>query len=168
MMWLDYVLLVIVALSALYSVFRGFVREILSLISWVLAFWVAIKFSPELAESFSGYITIPEIRFITAFLLIFLAIMVGGIFVSRFIATLLQVGGLRAFDRLIGAGFGVARGVIIVTVLVLLGGQSPLTEEPAWQQSRMVPYLQKVATWAADRIPAEMLNRVTARAETLL
>jgi len=168
MMWLDYILLMIVALSALYSVFRGFVREILSLISWVLAFWIAIKFSPELAESFSGYIAIPEIRFITAFLLIFLAIMVGGIFLSRFIASLLQVGGLRAFDRLIGAGFGVARGLVIVTVLVLLGGQSPLTEEPVWQQSRMVPYLQKVATWASDRIPAEMLNRVTARAETLL
>lgn len=168
MMWLDYVLLIIVGLSALYSVFRGFVREILSLISWVLAFWVAIKFSPELAESFSGYITIPEIRFITAFLLLFLAIMVGGIFISRIIARLLQVGGLRAFDRLVGAGFGVARGVVIVTVLVLLGGQSPLTDEPAWQQSRMVPYLQKVASWASNRIPAEMLDRVTARAETLM
>jgi membrane protein required for colicin V production len=157
-----------VTLSALYSVFRGFVREILSLISWVLAFWVAIKFSPELAESFSGYIDIPEIRFITAFLLIFLAIMIGGIFISRLITRLLHVGGLRAFDRLIGAGFGVARGLVIVTVLVLLGGQSPLTDEPAWQQSRMVPYLQKVASWASDRIPAEMLNRVTASAETLM
>jgi membrane protein required for colicin V production len=168
MMWLDYALLTIVALSALYSVFRGFIREVLSLISWVLAFWVAIKFSPELAESFSGYIAIPEIRFIVAFLLIFLAIMIGGIFISRLIVTLLQVGGLRAFDRLIGAGFGVARGIVIVTVLVLLGSQSPLTAEPAWQHSRMVPYLQRVATWASDRIPLEMLESVSARAHALL
>jgi len=168
MMWLDYALLIIVALSALYSVFRGFVREVLSLISWVLGFWVAIKFAPELAESFTSYIEIPEIRFIAAFLLIFLAIMIGSIFISRFVVTLLQVGGLRAFDRLIGAGFGVARGIIIITVLVLLGGQSPLTEEPAWQKSRMVPYLQRVATWTSDRIPVEMLNGVAARAEALL
>lgn len=168
MMWLDYALLTIVALSALYSVFRGFVREILSLISWVLAFWVAIKFSPDLAETFSGYITVPEVRFIAAFLLIFLAIMIGGIFISRLIVALLRLGGLRAFDRLIGAGFGVARGIVIVTVLVLLGSQSPLTGEPAWQQSRVVPYLQKVATWASDRVPMEMLDSVTARAHALL
>ena len=148
--------------------FRGFIREILSLISWVLAFWIAIKFSPGLAESFVEYVAIPEIRFIAAFLLIFLAIMIGGIFISRLIVTLLKVGGLRAFDRLIGAGFGIARGIVIVTVLVLLGGQSPLTAEPAWQQSRMVPYLQRVATWASDRIPMEMLDSVTARAHALL
>jgi len=168
MMWLDYALLTIVGLSAMYSVFRGFIREVLSLVSWVLAFWIAIKFSADLAESFTGFIAIPEIRFISAFLLIFLAIMIGGIFISRLIVTLLQVGGLRAFDRLIGAGFGVARGIVIVTVLVLLGSQSPLTGEPAWQQSRMVPYLQRVATWASDRIPLEMFNNVSVRAQALM
>lgn len=167
-MWLDYALLTIIALSALYSVFRGFVREILSLISWVMAFWIAIKFAPRLAETFADFISIPEIRFIGAFLLIFLLIMVGSIFISRLLVSLLQAGGLRPFDRLVGAGFGMARGIVIVTVLVLLAGQSPLTDEPAWQQSRMVPYLQKVAVWAADRVPREMLENVSARAHALL
>jgi len=168
MIWLDYALLIIVALSALYSVFRGFVREVLSLAGWVLSFWVAIKFSAHVAGYFEGYIDIPGVRFVTAFILLFLGIMIGSIFISRLLVKLVRLGGLRGFDRFVGAGFGVARGFIIVTVLVLLGGLSPLSQEPAWQQSLMVPYLQKVAAWATDKVPDEVVNGVHARAEALL
>lgn len=168
MMWLDYILLIIVALSALYSVFRGFVREVLSLISWVLSVWVAIKFSPQVANYMSPYIDIPELRFVAAFVLIFLGIMFASILISRVVVGLLQVGGLRAFDRLIGAGFGLARGMIIAGVLVLLGSQSPLAQEPAWQQSIMVPYLEKAVAWATDRLPSDLMNNMSARAQAWL
>lgn len=168
MIWLDYALLIIVALSALYSVFRGFVREVLSLIGWVLSFWVAIKFSGQLAGYFEDIIAIPGVRFGVAFLLLFLGIMVGSIFISRLVVSLVKLGGLRGFDRFIGAGFGVARGLIIVTVLVLLGGLSPLAQDTAWQQSLMVPYLQKFATWATDNIPDEVIDGVNTRAKALL
>ncbi len=168
MMWLDYVLLAIVGLSALYSVFRGFVREVLSLISWVLSVWVAIKFSPHLANYLSPYIDIPELRFIASFILIFLGIMFTSILLSRLVVGLLQVGGLRVFDRLVGAGFGLARGVIIAGVLVLLGSQSPLSSEPAWQQSLVVPYLQRAVAWASDQMPANLMSDMSARAESWL
>ena len=168
MIWLDSALLIIVGLSALYSVFRGFVREVLSLIGWVLSFWVAIKFSGHVAGYFDAYIDIPGVRFVTAFLLLFLGIMVASIFVSRLVVRLVRLGGLRGFDRFIGAGFGVARGLVIVTVLVLLGGLSPLSQETAWQQSRMVPYLQKVASWVTEKVPAEVVDGVNARAQALL
>jgi membrane protein required for colicin V production len=168
MMWLDYALLIIVALSALYSVFRGFVREVLSLIGWVLSFWVAIKFSDYVAGYLEGIIEIPGVRFAAAFLLLFLGIMIGSIFVSRLVVNLVRMGGLRGFDRFVGAGFGVARGLIIITVLVLLGGLSPLSQESVWQQSLMVPYLQKFATWATDNIPEEVINGVNVRAQALL
>jgi len=168
MIWLDYALLIIVALSALYSVFRGFVREVLSLAGWVLAFWVAIKYSAHLAVYLEGTIDIPGVRFVAAFLALFLGIMVGSIFISRMVVKLVRLGGLRGFDRFIGAGFGVARGLVIVTVLVLLGSLSPLTQEPAWQQSMMVPYLQKIAGWATDKVPDEVVNGVSAQAEALL
>jgi membrane protein required for colicin V production len=75
---------------------------------------------------------------------------------------------LRGFDRFIGAGFGVARGLVIVTVLVLLGGLSPLSQETVWQQSRMVPYLQKVASWVTEKVPGEVIDNVNARAQALL
>jgi len=134
----------------------------------VLSVWVAIKFSPQLANYLAAYIDIPELRFIAAFILIFLGIMFASILISRLVVGLLQVGGLRAFDRLIGAGFGIARGVIIAAVLVMLGSQSPLSGEPAWQQSVMVPYLQKALSWASDKIPADLISNMTARAESLL
>ena len=80
MIWLDYALLTVVALSALYSVFRGFVREVMSLLGWVLSFWMAIKFSDPVAGLFDGIIESPGARFSLAFLLLFLSIMIGSIF----------------------------------------------------------------------------------------
>ena len=168
MIWLDYALLAVVALSALYSVFRGFVREVMSLLGWVLSFWMAIKFSDPVAGLFDGVIESPGARFSLAFLLLFLSIMISSIFISRLVVSLVRWGGLRGFDRFIGAGFGVARGVIIVTVLVLLGGLSPLSQQAAWQRSLMVPYLQKFAAWAGDNIPDEVIDGVTIRARALL
>jgi len=168
MIWLDYALLIIVALSALYSVFRGFVREVLSLAGWVLSFWVAIKYSAHWAGYLEPYIDMPGVRFVAAFILLFLGIMVGSIFVSRLVVKLVHLGRLRGFDRFVGAGFGVARGLIIVTVLVMLGGLSPLAREPVWQQSVMVPYLQKVAVWATDKVPEKMIEDVHTRAEAIL
>lgn len=163
MIWLDYTLLVIIALSAVYSIFRGFIREMLSLIGWVLAFWVAIKFSAALASYLEPMISVPGIRFGAAFLLLFLSIIVGTVFVNRLIYGLIKLGGLRGFDRLIGAGFGLARGVLIVAVLVFLGGWSPLAQEPIWQESIMVGYLQKFTTWVSASIPEGMLSGLQAQ-----
>jgi len=156
MIWLDYMLLVIVGLSAVYSVFRGFVREVLSLAGWVLSFWAAIKFSPQLAEQLVDYITLSGARFVVAFLILFLLILVSSYIVAKMLVKLVRLGGLTGLDRLVGAGFGVLRGVVIATLLVMFGGLSPLSEEPAWQQSVMVSYLNKIASWASDNIPEEI------------
>lgn len=160
MIWLDYVLIAVLVLSAVYSIFRGFVREVLSLTGWVLSFWLAIKYAPVVASWFDSLIESPGVRFVVAFMLLFIAILVASMLLARLVAGLIKRGGLRGVDRIIGAGFGLARGVVIVTVLVLLGGMSPLSTEPAWQQSRMVDVFQKFAVWASDKLPEDMMNQV--------
>lgn len=160
MIWLDYVLLAVLALSAVYSVFRGFVREMLSLIGWVLSFWVAIKFADTVAVKLEGLIDIPSVRFVIAFLLLFVAVLVASILVSRLAMRLVKWSGLRSVDRIIGAGFGLARGVVMAMLLVMFGGLSPLSQQADWQQSVMVGYFQKLAGWAADKLPEDVVSRV--------
>lgn len=160
MIWLDYVLLAVLALSAVYSIFRGFVREMLSLIGWVLSFWVAIKFADPVAVWLEGMISIAGARFVVAFLLLFVSILLTCIMVSRLVSRLIKWSGLGGFDRVIGAGFGLARGVVMVTLLVMFGTISPLSQQLVWQQSVMVGYFQKIAVWATDKLPEEVVNRV--------
>ena len=166
MMWLDFVLIAVLVLSVIYSIFRGFVREMLSLTGWVLAFWVAIKYAPLIATRLTGLIESPGIRFILAFIMLFFLILVSCMLLARVIARLIRWGGLRNLDRVIGAGFGLARGVVIVTLLVMLGGMSPLSAEPAWQQSKVVDVFQKFALWASDKLPDDVVNQV--RQQTIL
>lgn len=150
MTWLDYTLFAIIGLSALYSVFRGFVREMLSLLSWVMAFWIAIRFAPRLGAQLEGVISAPGVRFLLAFILLLLAVLVVAAFCSRLIAGLIRKGGFGGMDRLIGVGFGVVRGVVISLLLLMMARISPLAAEPVWQRSMSVVYFEQLRGWLGE------------------
>jgi len=160
MIWIDYVILGIVVLSALVSVLRGFMQEALSLASWILAVWIALTFSDELADLLRGYITTPTIRLAAAFILLFLITLILGAVVNYLIGQLIRKTGLTGTDRILGIIFGVARGVVIVAILVLLAGLTPLPREHWWQESLLMGNFQKVAAWARDYLPPEVRKNI--------
>ena len=157
--WLDLIILGIVLLSALISLVRGFVREAFSLAVWVLAFWVSWSFFRDLEVPLRPLIDSPTARLGIAFgLLMIVTLAIGGL-VNYLIIQLVERTGMSGTDRLIGMVFGAARGVLLVAVLVLLAGLTPLPSEDWWHGSMLVSYFQELAFWLRDLLPPELADR---------
>jgi membrane protein required for colicin V production len=155
MLWVDIAILVIVGISAVLSLLRGMVREVLSLAAWVLAFWVARSFNPAAAHWVSGIVKMPSAQWLVAFgLLFFGTLMLMGI-VNFLLAKIITASGLTATDRMLGVVFGVLRGFAVVTLLVFVASFTPMTRDPWWTESMFVPKLLPAARWLRAEIPPE-------------
>ncbi|WP_457673605.1 CvpA family protein [Thiolapillus sp.] len=165
LIWVDFVILGIIAISALLSLFRGFIREAFSLAVWILAFWVSWTFFRDLSLRMEGFIQTPSVRLGVAFaILMILSLTVGGL-INYLVIRLIKSTGLSGSDRFIGMFFGIARGVVFVAVLVLLAGLTPLPRDPWWNDSVLIPYFQELALWLRDLLPPEIADRFRFMAE---
>jgi len=156
MIWVDYAILAVVLISAFVSLLRGFVREALSLVGWVLAFWVAVRFSPNLSGVIGDAIAEPTLRVITAFVGLFVATLVVTGVINYFATQLVQRTGLTGTDRMIGVVFGILRGSLLIGVLVLLAGLSSLPQDPWWRDSLFLPHFQAMALWLRGLLPGDI------------
>jgi membrane protein required for colicin V production len=156
----DYGVLVLVGLSAVLSLARGFVREALSLAGWVLAFWVALTFTREVAGGLPASLTVPSLRLVAAFLVLFLATLLVTALVNFLAGQLVERTGISGTDRLVGVIFGVGRGVVIVAILVLLAGFTALPQDPWWGDSQLLPHFEALALWIRSLLPPEIAEQV--------
>ena len=152
MIWIDYVIIGIIGISSLISLIRGFVREAFSLLAWVLAFWVAWTFFRELALHLT-WVSVPSVRLGLSFAILFVTTLIVGGLVNFLIGQLVDKTGLTGTDRLIGMLFGAARGILLVSVLILLAGLTPLPEDPWWKESQLIAYFQELAIWLKTLLP---------------
>jgi membrane protein required for colicin V production len=160
MLWVDYGILGIIVISALMSIGRGFIREILSLAAWAIAFWVAMNFS-SLVDPFFTAVTVPSMRKLLAFLTVFVAVLLLAALVNSFLGKLITATGLSGTDRALGIIFGAVRGAGIVSILVLLAGFTPLPKDPWWQQSMFLKYFQAAAIWIRQYLPDSIASMIT-------
>jgi membrane protein required for colicin V production len=155
MIWVDYFIIGTIVVSALVSLLRGFVREALSLAIWVLAFWVAWTFFRDLAPSFAHWVSTPSVQFGIAFgLLLIATLLVGGI-VNYLVGRMIDETGLSGTDRMLGMVFGIARGALVVAILVLLARATPLPQDPWWRESALLGHFDRMAEWLLDFLPAD-------------
>jgi membrane protein required for colicin V production len=158
----DWLVVALVAVSTVASLWRGFVREAISLAAWVVAFLVATMFGPALETLLAGGIENPQIRQLSAFLLLFVCTLLVCSLLGYLLSQLLKITGLGLVDRILGMAFGLVRGGVVVLALLLLvklvlerGGSYP-----AWyQQSVLIPHLLLMENWARDTT-ASVLNFV--------
>ncbi|HKK22350.1 MAG TPA: CvpA family protein [Pseudohaliea sp.] len=159
----DWTVVVIVTLSALVSLWRGFSREALSLAGWVIAFVLANLFATRLSTVLAGTIENPTGRYIVAWTLVFVAVLLLAGLAARVFARLVRASGLGLLDRLLGSVFGMLRGLLIVIVLLFLLRQLVPPAEQQWlHQSQLVPQLDPLLDWSlrafddarAGRFPA--------------
>jgi membrane protein required for colicin V production len=161
MAWIDLVILGIIVLSAVMSLWRGFIREAVSLATWLVAFWVALVFHEDVALRLSDWITEPAIRKVTAFGFLFVCVLFVGGVVNYAVGLLIARTGLGGTDRMLGVVFGLARGVAIVAILVLLGGMTTMPGESWWQDSYLMVYFQDIALWARGYLPYDIANSIS-------
>lgn len=141
----DYVVVAIVCISVLLSVMRGFVREVLGLVGWVAAFVAAMTLSGPFSELMVTTIPDERLRAIAAFLGVFFATLLVMAFIAWAFSRMLKTAGLGVEDRVLGGVFGLARGLLIVVVLVLLAGLTNLPKQPAWTNAALSPPLEALA-----------------------
>jgi membrane protein required for colicin V production len=154
----DYVILFLCVASAVIGVWRGFTAEALSLLTLLVAIWLAWAFAGRFEGMLGSWVgASPEVRIWAARVVIFvLALLVGGL-ISWLARKLIRHTGLSGLDRLLGAGFGLLRAVVLIGLAVIVMEFLGLQQEPWWQESRLKPYADRVA--AAVKYYAELGNR---------
>ena len=135
----DNLILAVIAISSAFGVRRGFIKEIMSLLSWIAALLVSRVYSVSLASILENLIDNPSVRYVIAFSVLFVVIIMLGTLLNHFMSKLLVVTGLKTIDRLLGAVFGVARGTVIVLVFLFVLNVF-VSESEWWQQSTLIPY----------------------------
>jgi len=156
MSWIDAIIIGIIGLSALISLFRGFVREALSLAAWILAFWVAIVFCHPVSDLLTQYIQSPTLRLIAAFGGLFLVTLIFCTIINFIIGKLVDKTGLSGTDRMLGVIFGIARGVLLVAALLLVAHLTPMPEEEFWKESFLIPQFAPIEQWLQGFLPESM------------
>ena len=146
--WADWLIIAVIFLSALISLKRGFVKEILSLFIWLFAVILSVMFHEQLATLLAPYIESPSLRKLAAlFSLFVLCLFIGGFF-NFMLSNLVHWTGLTGTDRLLGTIFGALRGVIVLVVLIMMSLTIlPLDQEAWWQASTLIPHFQRMESW---------------------
>ncbi|HEY8118037.1 MAG TPA: CvpA family protein [Methylophilaceae bacterium] len=156
----DYAVLAIVGLSILLSMMRGFVREILSLASWVAAFFVAKLYTLELAPLLPQEIPSESLRLLAAFLILFLATLLVSSLLAIALAQIFKNLGLSWVDRFLGAFFGLARGIVIIGVLVMLAGLTGLPKDGRWRNAMFSAPLEAMVVSVLPWFPNDIAKHV--------
>lgn len=156
MLWVDYLILGIVLVSAVIGLFRGFFREVISLVAWVVAFVVATQFTEPVSHLLDGSIQTPSLRkAVTGMGLFVVVLLLGGV-INFFVGKLVSGSGLAGTDRSIGAAFGLVRGAVLVIILMLLASLTPMPQDPWWRESQLIPRLEPYAIWVKGLLPTEV------------
>jgi membrane protein required for colicin V production len=141
MNWVDLVLLLLLLLSVLLGIWRGLVYEVLSVAGWVVAFFAAQAYAGTVAAWLPMAQFAPALRLATGFALVFIATAFACGSVAWVIKKMVASVGLRPVDRVLGAGFGVARGLLILLGLTVVVSMTPLHAEAAWKASPVAAML---------------------------
>lgn len=131
----DYAVLVIIGLSIILSVMRGLVAEVLSIAGWVAAFFVAKTYTSEILPMMPLDIPTESLRVLAAFLVLFLATLLVATLLTIALSAILKKIGLGWLNRLLGALFGIARGLLIVCIIVFLAGLTDIPKDARWRNA---------------------------------
>ena len=156
----DYVVLGIIFVSVLLSIIRGFVRESLSLAGWIVAFVVAGSFAGDFEPMLPVEIGGEGIRLLAAFIVLFLSVLIVAVLITKLLSALIKSVGLGFIDRFLGAAFGLVRGLLVVTILILVAGLTALPQQSFWDQALLSQPLENVAMKVLPWLPNDISKRI--------
>ena len=160
MNWLDSVVLAVFLLSIAWGVYRGLVREVMSLVGWVIAFLAANLFAAPLADQLPASLSRPEYRTLFAFVVIFFVAVVVTALASIWLHKVMHAAGLGSVDRVFGALFGLLRALIIVLAFAIVAGLTAIPRMPAWKDSLAGNQLAAAALALKPWLPPALTARL--------
>ncbi|MDB2386618.1 CvpA family protein [Shewanella sp.] len=152
MVWIDYAIIIVIGLSAVISLVRGFVKEAMSLVVWFAAFFIASQFYLQLATYLTG-IQDELLRNGVAVAILFICTLILGAMINYIINQLVEKTGLSGTDRVLGLCFGALRGALIVSaILFFLDAFTGAPNTNWWHNSQLVPEFGVVIQWFFDHL----------------
>ncbi|MEM7377954.1 MAG: CvpA family protein [Pseudomonadota bacterium] len=157
----DVCILILIIISMLISMRHGFVQEAISLGSLVLAFVVAMTYTERAADQ----LLIPRIEneqvaYVMAGVGLFVATVLSGAAINYIVSSFFKHGPLRSADRMLGALFGMARGVLIVMVIIIALAMTDTPRERWWHSSQLISRIQPGSAWLVRQMPPEFSDFV--------
>jgi membrane protein required for colicin V production len=141
----DYLLIAVFLLSALLGLFRGLIKEAISLLGWILAVWCAVRFGATVAEMIPSLADGSFIEIWIARIIVLFAVLILSSLLGRLISIAIHQSGLSGTDRVVGMVFGMARGAVVVSLVVLMLDAAGFDGDPWWQESKLIPYAAPLA-----------------------
>lgn len=149
-----------ILLTTLMAMMRGLVNEVASLLSWIVSFIVAKFFAPHLANIAFASMQPREIAFGLSFIIIFVIMMIVQRLFRTLITTFLQSMGLGGVNRFLGACFGIVKGVIMVTLVVIICSFTDLPKTPTWRNSATASTFGHIALLAIPYLPSSVIEKL--------
>jgi membrane protein required for colicin V production len=157
---LDWIIILILAVSVFRSLMRGLVEEIFSLAAWVIAFivakWGAMAIAPMLPIGLGG----ERMRYFAGFVVVFLAMMIIVFIVGHMVKSSVEAVGLQGADKLIGGLFGMLRGLVILVGLTLAAGLTQLPKTDFWRQAKLSHALELMAIQVRPLLPEKLARYI--------
>jgi membrane protein required for colicin V production len=162
----DVLIVFILLGSTIIGLLRGFVREAVSLVFWIIAIWAAWKLGPTIEPHLGGLLADPKVApWVGRLVVLVLVLLVGwvvGLLLSYFTRTL----GLGLMDRVLGLLFGILRGLVLIGLVIIGGELLHMNQEEWWSRSKLIPYGETVGDWLRAMVgekgePWATLERVT-------
>lgn len=154
---IDIGFLVIIFISAFISFVRGFFTEAVSLITWIAALVISTLYAHQFGSLFQHLVEDDLARGVISWLILFLGTLLVGGMINWLFSKLRSKVKLSVLDRTIGIFFGIVRGILIVSLIVLLAHLDFLTslrESELWNTSQSVSYFTKIAASIHGFLPA--------------
>ena len=156
----DLFFLGLVAISAIIGLFRGLMREALSLVAWVLAFVIAVRFGPMAADYLTPYVSVQSVRMATAYSVLFIAVLIVGAVINFFLGKMVRATGFSGTDRTLGLLFGVARGVVVIVLAIMMARLTVVKDDAWWKESVAIQYLEPWAEKAREWLPDNLNDQM--------
>lgn len=155
--WLDILLLIILTLMIIIGLIKGLVRQVIGLLAIIIGFILALLYYPQAGRIFQAFIRGETLSQFLGFLLIFSAVILVGVIMSFFLSKLIR-GSIKFFDRILGAGLGFVKGVLICGILLLAFFLFPVNKR-VLQESKIAPYCLYMTRLAVNLIPQDLKQK---------
>jgi membrane protein required for colicin V production len=145
MNWIDYLLLALIVFSCIAGLMRGLLREVIALVTWIVAVWLAWTYAVLIESHLGGALANPSVRPWVARALVFLGVLMVGSTIGLIISHFVRLSLFSGLDRAFGALFGLLRGLVMIGLIVILCHAVRLDGEQWWRESMLIPYAERAA-----------------------
>ncbi len=146
--WIDWLLIAFILISGVISLWRGFIKECLSVVIWLLSIVIAWLYADSLAFTLDGVIDSYAARFAISAVALSVGVLLTGAIIQMILGKLISFTGFSSTDRLIGVIFGLCRGIMIITIIVGVLEHLPIHRTSWWQRSVLMPKFEYLAVWS--------------------